>query len=143
MKGKTLIGLGCFVILCALLYTYNVFFVPKVGPVGDGIIPIGVYFNIIILFIIGTGSLINGILSLKVKDHSFVKGHFVGKKKAIVNQLIRASIISIIGIVIFSMKVVSSPDSFVRGISLLPLIFFSAFLGANLREYFIQKKITE
>ncbi len=67
--------------------------------------------------------------------------HSTKIQKATINQLMRASIFSIIGI--FSIQMVSSPHIFVRGISLLPLLLFSAFLGANIREYFVQKKITE
>jgi len=61
-RAKLLIFFGCFVMLFALGLSYYTFFIPKVGPIGNGSHSLTTYVQLISLFFIGVVAVFRGIL---------------------------------------------------------------------------------
>jgi len=65
LQAKALIILGSILILFALGCSYYTFFVPKVGPIGEGKFASTTYIVLICAIINGILAIIRGILILK------------------------------------------------------------------------------
>lgn len=64
-RAKFLIFFGCLVMLFALWLSYYTFFVPKVGPIGNGTYSLTTYIQLISLFFIGLFAVFRGIYILR------------------------------------------------------------------------------